>query len=129
MRKENNGMRILVVDDSLFMRKIIRVVVEKAGHQVIGEASNGQEAICQYKDLKPELVIMDITMPIVSGLESLKEILRLNPDANVLMCSAMGQEAYIKESIKNGAKGFVIKPINEMLLLEEIERIVSDFEK
>ncbi|EGW41723.1 response regulator, partial [Desulfosporosinus sp. OT] len=100
-------MRILVADDSSFMRKIIQAVLERAGHQVVGEASDGQEAVSRYQELKPDLVIMDITMPIVNGLESLKEILCSNPDAKVLMCSAMGQESIIQESIEYGAKGFI----------------------
>ncbi|SDG27225.1 response regulator [Desulfosporosinus hippei] len=116
-------MRILVVDDSLFMRNIVRSVLERAGHQVIGEATNGQEAIYKYMDLNPELVIMDITMPILNGIESLKEILRYNSTAKVLMCSAMGQTTMIKESIESGAKGFITKPFDAELILREIESI------
>ncbi|MHB8073920.1 response regulator [Desulfosporosinus fructosivorans] len=116
-------MQILVVDDSLFMRKVVRSVLERGGHQVIGEASNGQDAISQYRDLKPELVIMDITMPVLGGMESLKEILRYAPDAKVLMCSAMGQESMVKECIRYGAKGFIIKPFKADLLLKEITNI------
>ncbi|WP_420841509.1 response regulator [Desulfosporosinus fructosivorans] len=116
-------MQILVVDDSIFMRKVVRSVLERGGHQVIGEASNGQDAISQYRDLKPELVIMDITMPVLGGMESLKEILRYAPDAKVLMCSAMGQESMIEECIRYGAKGFIIKPFKADLLLKEITNI------
>ncbi|SHI20145.1 response regulator [Desulfosporosinus lacus] len=116
-------MRILVVDDSSFMRNMLRAVLEKAGHHVIGEASNGQEAISQYRDLNPELVILDITMPILSGLESLKEILNYNAHAKVLMCSAMGQKAIIEESIRYGAKGFITKPFKEALILDEVAKM------
>lgn len=119
-------MRVLVVDDSSFMRNIVRSVLERAGHQVVGEASNGKEAISQYKNLNPDLVIMDITMPLVSGVESLKEIVRYNSQANVLMCSAMGQKAFIEESIKYGAKGFVTKPFDPRLLLNEVAKIQTD---
>ena len=116
-------MRIMVADDSLFMRKIIRAMLEQAGHQVIGEASDGRKAICQYTNLSPDLVIMDITMPVLSGLASLKEILSHDPDAKVIMCSAMGQETIINECIECGAKGFIIKPLTIELLLKEITKL------
>jgi len=116
-------MQVLVVDDSLFMRRIVQSVLVRGGHQVIGEASNGQEAISQYRDLKPELVMMDITMPVLNGVEALKEIISYDPNAKVLMCSAMGQIGMIEECIEYGAKGFVTKPFNAELLLKEITRI------
>ena len=103
-------MKILICDDAAFMRMMLKDMILKLGHEVIGEAKNGKEAIDKYKELKPDLVTMDITMPDVDGLEGLKGIMDYDRNAKVIMCSAMGQEAMVLESIKTGAKDFIVKP-------------------
>ena len=102
--------RVLVVDDALFMRKMVSDALVKGGHEVIGEAANGAEAVEQFSALKPELTTLDITMPEKDGLEALREIIGLDPSAKVIMCSALGQESKVIEAIKAGAKDFVVKP-------------------
>jgi len=102
--------RILVVDDAAFMRKMVSDALTEGGHDVIGEAGNGNEAVEQYQSLKPEVTTLDITMPEKDGLTALKEIIAIDPAARVIMCSALGQESKVLESIKLGAKDFVVKP-------------------
>lgn len=102
---------ILIVDDSLFMRRILKNILIEANYSVIIEAANGIEAIEKYKIFLPELVLMDITMPELNGIEALKEIINFNPGAKVIMCTALGgQKAVIQESIKTGAIDFIVKP-------------------
>src|SRR5215510_15185192 len=96
--------RILVVDDAAFMRKMVTDALAKGGHEVVGEAGNGTEAVQQFKELKPEVTTLDITMPEKDGLAALREIVALDPGARVVMCSALGQESKVLESIKLGAK-------------------------
>ena len=115
-------MKILICDDAAFMRMMLKDMILKLGHEVIGEAKNGKEAIDKYKELKPDLVTMDITMPDVDGLEGLKGIMDYDRNAKVIMCSAMGQEAMVLESIKTGAKDFIVKPF-------KIERVRDALEK
>src|SRR3954447_9541678 len=103
--------RILVVDDAAFMRKMVTDALTKGGHEVIGEAGNGTEAVEQYQSLKPDLTTLDITMPEKDGLSALKDIMALDPSAKVIMCSALGQESKVLESIKLGAKDFVVKAV------------------
>ncbi len=102
--------RVLVVDDAAFMRKMVSDALAKGGHEVVGEAGNGQEAVDRFQELKPDLMTLDITMPEKDGLQALKEIIALDPAARVVMCSALGQESKVLESIKIGAKDFVVKP-------------------
>ncbi len=102
--------RVLVVDDAAFMRKMVSDALAKGGHEVVGEAGNGQEAVERFQELKPDLMTLDITMPEKDGLQALKEIIALDPAARVVMCSALGQESKVLESIKIGAKDFVVKP-------------------
>ncbi len=104
--------RVLVVDDAAFMRKMVSDALVKAGHEVVGEAANGVEAVASYQALKPELTTLDITMPEKDGLTALGEIMSLDPSARVIMCSALGQESKVLESIKLGARDFVVKPFN-----------------
>ncbi|RIU94460.1 response regulator [Oceanobacillus picturae] len=113
--------RILVTDDAAFMRMQLKDIVTKLGHEVVGEAENGQVAVDMYQEVKPDLVTMDITMPEMNGVEALKEIKKLDADAKVIMCSAMGQQGMVVEAIQAGAKDFIVKPftadrINEALL-------------
>src|SRR6476660_1003095 len=101
---------ILVVDDAAFMRKMLGDALSKGGHDVIGEATNGDEAVVRFSELKPDVTTLDITMPEKDGLTALKEILALDPAARVVMCSALGQESKVLEAIKSGARDFVVKP-------------------
>lgn len=114
--------RILIVDDSMFMRGMLREMLEKNGYEVAGEAENGIEAIEKYKELKPDLVTMDITMPDMTGLVALKEIRKMDDDAKVIMCSAMGQNAMVMEAMRNGALDFIIKPFKASAVLEALRR-------
>ncbi len=105
--------RVLVVDDAAFIRLSIRTILEKNGFEIIGEAQNGVESVKKYRDLKPDIVTMDITMPEMTGLEALKLIMELDPEAKIIMISALGQEELVKEAIINGAKSFIVKPFKE----------------
>src|SRR5262249_25151260 len=102
--------RVLVVDDAAFMRKMVTDALVGGGHEVVGEAGNGVEALTQFQALKPDLTTLDITMPEKDGLAALKDILAFDPTAKVVMCSALGQESKVLEAIKGGAKDFVVKP-------------------
>ena len=113
-------MGILVVDDAQFMRTTMRGMFNENGIEVVGEAENGLEAIEKYKELNPKVVTMDITMPEMNGIEATKEIIKFDPTAKIIVCSAMGQEAMVIEAIKAGAKAFVVKPFNEKKLIDEI---------
>ncbi|MGE5372567.1 MAG: response regulator [Solirubrobacterales bacterium] len=115
---------ILICDDAAFMRNSLRIMLEKGGHTVIGEAANGLEAVEQFKNMKPDLVTMDITMPEVDGLTALKMIRQLDPNAKVIMVSAMGQESMVKEAVLSGAKTFIVKPFKEAYILEVIAKTV-----
>jgi len=115
--------KIMIVDDAAFMRITIKNMLKKSTHEVIGEAENGRIAIERYKMLLPDVVTMDITMPEMDGLTALKEILRVNPAANVIMVSAMGQEAMVREAIISGAKGFIVKPFKEEGILSAIDKL------
>ncbi|GGA01925.1 response regulator [Paenibacillus marchantiophytorum] len=118
------GNRIIIVDDAAFMRAILKDVLISLGYEVAGEASNGQEAVQLYKRIKPDLVTMDITMPEMDGITALKEIISYNPEARVIMCSAMGQQKMVVDSIQAGAKDFVVKPYNKERIAEAVERIL-----
>jgi two-component system chemotaxis response regulator CheY len=116
--------RVLIVDDAAFMRFTIKAMLEKNGnYEVVGEAENGQIGVEKYKELMPDVVTMDITMPELDGIGAVKKIKSLNPKANVLMVSAMGQEKLVKDSIIAGAKGFIVKPFKEDKLIEALEKL------
>lgn len=117
---------ILVCDDSLFMRYILRNILENAGHEVVGEAENGLKAVEKYKELQPDLVTLDITMPEMDGVKALIQIKKEFPQAKVLMVSAMGQESVVKEAITYGANGFIIKPLKEGRVLYSIDRVLGN---
>jgi two-component system, chemotaxis family, chemotaxis protein CheY len=117
--------RILVVDDAAFMRKMVTDALTKGGHEVIGEAGNGAEAVEQYQSLKPDLTTLDITMPEKDGLSALKDIMALDPSAKVIMCSALGQESKVLESIKLGAKDFVVKPFQADRVLDAVGKALA----
>jgi two-component system, chemotaxis family, chemotaxis protein CheY len=117
--------RVLVVDDAAFMRKMVSDALVKAGHEVIGEACNGVEAVASWQELKPDLATLDITMPEKDGLAALAEIMGLDPDARVIMCSALGQESKVMESIKLGARDFVVKPFQAARVQEAVAKALA----
>ena len=117
--------RVLVVDDAVFMRKMVSDALAKNGHEVIGEASNGAEAVQRYQELQPEVTTLDITMPEKDGVAALKEIISIDPAARVVMCSALGQESKVLESIKLGAKDFVVKPFQADRVLEAVGKALG----
>lgn len=115
--------RVMVVDDAAFMRVSIKNMLTKHGFEVVGEAENGEVAVQKYKELEPDVVTMDITMPQKDGLAALKEILSFSPNANIIMVSAMGQEGMVREAIISGAKGFIVKPFKEDVIVSAINNI------
>jgi two-component system chemotaxis response regulator CheY len=117
--------RVLVVDDAAFMRKMVTDALVKGGHEVVGEAGNGNEAVARYQELRPEVTTLDITMPEKDGLAALQEIMALDPGARVIMCSALGQESKVLESIKIGAKDFVVKPFQPDRVLGAVDKALS----
>lgn len=117
--------RILIVDDAAFMRMMIKNIVSKNGYEVVGEAENGQVAVELYKEHKPDLVTMDITMPEMNGIEGVKAIRSVDPNANIIMCSAMGQQAMVMEAIQAGAKDFIVKPFQQDRILQAMERVLA----
>ena len=117
--------RVLIVDDAAFMRMMIRDILNKNGYEVAGEAENGARAIERYKELLPDLVIMDITMPEVDGINAVKEIKKGFPDAKIIMCSAMGQQAMVIESIQAGARDFIVKPFQVERVIEAVKKVVG----
>jgi two-component system, chemotaxis family, chemotaxis protein CheY len=117
--------RILVVDDAAFMRKVLGDVLAEGGHEVVGEAADGAQAVERFQELRPELATVDITMPGKDGIQALKEILAFDPRARVVICSALGQEANVLESIRAGAKDFVVKPFQPARVLEAVEKALA----
>lgn len=115
--------RILIADDAAFMRTILKGILQRNGYEIVGEATNGNEAIRMYANLKPDVVTMDMTMPELSGTDALKEIVKQDPNAKVIMCSAMGQQIMVVEAIQAGAKDFIVKPFSEERILEALERL------
>ena len=115
--------KVLIVDDAAFMRISIKNMLTKNGYEIIGEAENGAIGVEMYKELQPDIVTMDITMPEMSGLDALKEIVKTDPQAKVVMVSAMGQEAMVREAIVSGAKGFIVKPFKEEGILAAIKKL------
>ncbi len=119
------GKRVLVVDDAAFMRMMIKDILSKNGYEIAGEAENGQIAIEKYKDVKPDLVTMDITMPEMDGIAAVKEIVGFDSSARVIMCSAMGQQAMVIDAIQAGAKDFIVKPFQPERVLEAVSKALS----
>lgn len=117
--------RVLVVDDAAFMRKVVSDALASGGHEVVGEATNGAEAVERFQELRPELTTLDITMPEKDGLAALAEIMSIDPAARVVMCSALGQETKVLESIKLGAKDFVVKPFQPARVLEAVGKALA----
>lgn len=119
------GARILVVDDAAFMRMMIKDILTKNGYQIVGEAENGRIALQKYQELLPDLTTMDITMPEVDGITAVKEIRKVDPRANIIMCSAMGQQAMVIDAIQAGAKDFIVKPFQPDRVLEAIRKALA----
>lgn len=117
--------KIMLVDDAAFMRMMVKDALTKAGYTDLIEAQDGAEAVEKFNAENPDLVFMDITMPNKDGLEALKEIKSAHPNANIVMCSAMGQEAMVIEAIKSGAKDFIVKPFKPDRILATAEKILS----
>lgn len=117
--------RIMIVDDAAFMRMMLRDILTKGGYEVVGEAENGLRAIEKYKEVSPDLVLMDITMPELDGIGAVKQIKAVDPNAKIIMCSAMGQQAMVLESIQAGARDFIVKPFQADRILEAIGKCVG----
>ncbi|WP_248926363.1 response regulator [Paenibacillus hamazuiensis] len=117
--------RILIVDDAAFMRMMIRDILTKNGYEVVGEANDGAQAIEKFKELRPDLITMDITMPEMDGINALKEIKKIDPNAKVIMCSAMGQQAMVIDAIQAGAKDFIVKPFQADRVIEAIKKTLG----
>jgi two-component system chemotaxis response regulator CheY len=117
--------RVLVVDDAAFMRKLLSDALVSGGHEVVGEAGNGLEAVTRWQELRPELTTLDITMPEKDGLAALAEIMAIDPGARVVMCSALGQEGKVLEAVKLGAKDFVVKPFQPARVLEAVGKALA----
>lgn len=116
---------VLIVDDAAFMRMMIKDILTKSGYNVVGEAENGAKAVEKYNELKPDLVLMDITMPEMDGIQALKAIKGADGGAKVIMCSAMGQQAMVIESIQSGAKDFIVKPFQADRVIEAVQKVLG----
>lgn len=117
--------RVLIVDDAAFMRMMIKDILSKNGYEVVGEAENGEKAIEKFNEVSPDLVIMDITMPEVDGIQAVKEIKSKDSNAKIVMCSAMGQQAMVIEAIQAGAKDFIVKPFQADRVLEAVKKVIG----
>ena len=116
---------ILITDDAAFMRMMIKDILTKNGYNVVGEAENGKIAVDKYKELQPDLVLLDITMPELDGIGALKAIKAADPNASCIMCSAMGQQAMVIEAIQSGAKDFIVKPFQAERVLEAVKKVIG----
>ena len=117
--------KILICDDAAFMRMMIKDILTKNGYEIAGEAENGAIAVEKYAETKPDLVLMDITMPEMDGIQALKQIKSADPGAMVIMCSAMGQQAMVIEAIQSGAKDFIVKPFQADRVIEAVKKVVG----
>jgi len=114
---------VLIADDSAMMRRLIRKIVTKHGYDIVGEATNGKMAVEMYKELRPDVVTLDMVMDEMTGLEALAEILKENPDVNAIMISSMGQDVIVRDAIELGAKNFLLKPFNEQEVMEAFNKL------
>ncbi|HBT20142.1 MAG TPA: two-component system response regulator [Peptococcaceae bacterium] len=119
------GKRVLVVDGAAFMRMMLKDILTKNGYEVVGEAANGNEAVEKYRELKPDVVTMDITMPEKDGITAVREIMALDSNARIIMCSAMGQQAMVMEAIQAGAKDFIVKPFQQERVIQALQKVAS----
>ena len=116
---------VLVCDDAIFMRTMVSDILERAGFEVLGQAESGLQAVEKYKQLKPDFVTMDIVMPEMGGIDAVREIRKHDPNAKILMCSAMGQQALVVEAMQAGARGFVVKPFQPARVLEAVQQLLA----
>ena len=117
--------KVMICDDAAFMRMMIKDILTKNGYEIAAEAENGQKAVEKYPEAKPDLVLMDITMPEMDGIQALKKIKEADANATVIMCSAMGQQAMVIESIQSGAKDFIVKPFQADRVLEAVKKAIG----
>jgi len=117
--------RIMIVDDAMFMRVTLKNILTKEGHEIVGEAENGEDAVARYAELKPDIVTMDITMPKMDGIAAVREIIGQDPNARIIMCTAMGQKNMVLEAIQAGAKDFVVKPFQPERVVEGITKALG----
>ena len=118
-----DDLTFIVVDDAVFMRTVLKKMLIEASYQVVGEAGSGLKAIALAEKLKPDMMTLDITMPEMSGIEAIEGILKVSPDTKIIMCSAMGQQSKVVESIKKGAKDFIVKPFEKARVLQAINNV------
>ncbi|SFG00638.1 two-component system, chemotaxis family, response regulator CheY [Lachnospiraceae bacterium C7] len=116
---------VLICDDAAFMRMMIKDILSKNGYNIVGEAENGAKAVEKFEETKPDLVLMDITMPEMDGIQALKKIRETHPEACIIMCSAMGQQAMVIEAIQSGAKDFIVKPFQPERVLEAVKKVIG----
>lgn len=116
---------VLICDDAVFMRNMVGEILQRAGFEVVGEAGTGLQAVEQYKQLRPDFVTMDIVMPVLGGIEAVRAICKYDPDARIVMCSAMDQQALVAEAMEAGAKDFVVKPFQASRILEAVQRVLG----
>ncbi len=118
------SIRVLIADDAAFMRNMLKKILTQAGYEVVGEASNGVEAVEKYKEIRPDVMTMDIVMPEKDGIEAVREIVEYDPNARIIICSALGQQSMIIEAIQAGAKDYIIKPFQPEKVIETIKKVV-----
>ncbi len=116
---------VLITDDTAFMRMTLRSVIQKNGFQVVGEAADGVEAVKKYVELKPDLVTMDITMPKMDGITAIREIMKIDSDAKIIVCSAMGQKPMVIDALNAGAKDFLVKPFDAQRVIEALNKAIN----
>lgn len=116
-------MKVLITDDAAFMRMMLKDILTKNGHEVVGEAGNGVEMLQKYEETQPDIVTLDITMPEMDGLTAIKELRKKHPDANVVMCSAMGQQSMVIDAIQSGARDFIVKPFQADRVIECLSKL------
>ncbi|WP_044894131.1 response regulator [Bacillus alveayuensis] len=117
--------KILIVDDAKFMRMTLSNILKKANHEIVGEGENGKQAVELYRTLRPDVVTLDITMPVMNGLEAVKAIKQEDPNAKIIICSAMGQQKMVVEAIEAGALDFIVKPFDEPRVIDAVNRVLS----
>lgn len=121
---EDRMARVLVVDDAMFIRHIISDLLTRHGHEVVGEAANGKEAVERYRELRPDITTLDITMPEMDGITALREILAEDPSAKVIMCSALKEKPKVIEALQAGARDFILKPVKPDRVLEAVDKVL-----
>ncbi len=122
---DTSNISVLICDDAIFMRRMISDILSQAGYRIVGEAANGLQAVEMYGSLRPDLVTMDIVMPDMGGIDAVREIIKVDPEARILMCSAMGQQALVIEAIEAGARDFIVKPFQPGRVLEAVQRVMG----